>query len=393
MIERSKLNKLSKIKLELLKQEKKLLSPYACPSELAIRRKPDETAETDHRLPFAIDTDRILYSKGYARYIDKTQVFSLVPNDLITHRALHVQFLSKIARTIGTFLRLNLDLIEAIALGHDIGHPPFGHDGERMLSELSLKYIGQPFFHNLQSVRILENLEKKGNGLNLTFQVLDGILLHNGEEDFIKTSPTKKIGFDYLEKMTKNIEKKGDTEEEPSTMEGCLVKICDTISYVGRDLEDAITIKLISRENFPKEVKKILGDTAGKIVYNLVVDIITESYEKDWIGLSQDVANALYILKDFNRKFIYHNKKIKTQHKKLKKMMDLLFQACIEDLEKKNKKSPIYRDFLSNMDEKYIEQNSNARIVIDYISGMTDRYFKEIFEEKFLAEKLPRYFS
>lgn len=393
MIDKKRFNKLLTIKEELFDREKKYFSIHACSSNSSIRRRADKTAENDHRLPFAIDTDRILYSEGYAKYIDKTQVFSLVPNDLITHRALHVQFLSKIARTIGAFLKLNLDLIEAIALGHDIGHPPFGHDGEKMLNELSKKYIGKPFLHNLQSVRILENLEKRGAGLNLTFQVLDGILLHNGEEDFVKTAPTKKIGFDYLDELIKKIEDKGYIETEPSTMEGCLVKICDTISYVGRDLEDAITIKLISRENLPEDVKKILGDTAGKIVYNLVVDIITESYEKDYIGLSEDVAYALYKLKNFNRKYIYQNKKIKTQHKKLKKMMNLLFEACLEDLERKNIKSPIYRDFLANMDEKYLNNTSKPQITIDYISSMTDRYFKEIFEEKFLVEKLPRYFE
>ncbi len=381
------------IKKELFDREKKYFSPHACPSTSSVRRNADKTAENDHRLPFAIDTDRILYSEGYAKYIDKTQVFSLVPNDLITHRALHVQFLSKIARTIGAFLKLNLDLIEAIALGHDIGHPPFGHDGETMLNELSQKYLGKPFLHNLQSIRILEKLEKKGAGLNLTFQVLDGILLHNGEEDFVKTSPTKKNGFDYFDELVKKIEDKGNIYTEPSTMEGCLVKICDTISYVGRDLEDAITIKLISRENLPVDVKKILGDTAGKIVYNLVVDIITESYEKDYIGLSEDTAYALYMLKNFNRKFIYQNKKIKTQHKKIKKMMCLLFEACMEDLETKNSKSPIFRDFLANMNENYLNDTPKPQIAIDYIASMTDRYFKEIFEEKFLVEKLPRYFE
>lgn len=384
---------LNKIKQELLEREKKSLSIHACDSSKAIRRKEDQTANSDHRLPFAIDTDRILYSKSYSSYIDKTQVFSLVSNDLITHRALHVQFLSKISRTIGTFLKLNLDLIEAIALGHDIGHPPFGHDGERMLSQLSLKYLKKPFFHNIQSIRILEHLEKNGNGLNLTFQVLDGILLHNGEEDFLKTKPTKKVDFDYLDEMIEKIQKSGNTISEPSTLEGCLVKICDTISYVGRDLEDAITLKLITRDSIPENIKKILGDSAGKIVYSLVVDVICESYDKDYIGFSQNIAEALYSLKNFNRINIYNNKKIKTQHKKLQKMMELIFESCLEDLEKENTKTPIYRDFLNNMDESYITSTSKVQIVIDYISGMTDRYFREIFEEKFVAEKLPRYFQ
>jgi len=393
MSKMNKLSKLNKIKEDLIKREKSVLSQYACLSCNAIRRRKDFTADSDHRLPFAIDTDRILYSRGYTRYIDKTQVFSLVPNDLITHRALHVQFLSKISRTIGTFLRLNLDLIEAIALGHDIGHPPFGHDGEKMLSKISKKMLNKPFLHNLQSIRIFEHLEKGGSGLNLTVQVLDGILLHNGEEDFIKTKPTYNFSFENLDKEIMKLEKTCITDTEPATLEGCLVKICDTISYVGRDLEDAITLKLFSRDMIPKEIKKVLGDTAGKIVYNLVVDVICESYDKDYIGFSQDTAEALYKLKNFNRKHIYNNKMIKTQHKKIEKMMELLFESCLEDLEKESRKSPIYRDFLNNMNEQYISSTLKPQIVLDYIAGMTDRYFREIFEEKFVAEKLPRYFN
>lgn len=388
-----KKKKLSKIKKELLLREKKVLSKYACLSTDAIRRKVDKTAEIDHRLPFAIDTDRILYSQGYARYIDKTQVFSLVPNDLITHRALHVQFLSKIARTIGCFLHLNLDLIEAISLAHDIGHPPFGHDGEKMLSKLSIKYLKKPFLHNLQSIRILEVIEKNGNGLNLTLQVLDGILFHNGEEDLKKTVPTGNKSFEFFDKQKEKILQTGKIVSEPATLEGCLVKICDTISYIGRDIEDAITLKLIKRDQIPAHIKSLLGDTAGKIVYNLVIDVIIESYEKGCISFSQDIALALYELKKFNYKYIYGNNKIKREHAKLEKMMELLFHEFLEDLEKKNLKSPIFRDFLIHMDESYLQNNLQTQIVLDYLSSMTDRYFEEIFKEKFLAEKLPRYFS
>ncbi len=381
-----------KLKSSALNNEKKFLTPFGCLSSKAIRRHEDNTEKTDHRLPFAIDADRILYSRAYARYIDKTQVFSLVPNDHITHRALHVQFLSKISRTIGSILGLNLDLIEAIALGHDIGHPPFGHDGERMLSRLSEKYAGKPFYHNIQSIRILEKIEKKGKGLNLTFQSLDGILCHNGEENYAHTAPDKNVSFDKLQTVQSIIEK-GGTDYSPSTLEGCLVKICDTISYVGRDFEDAISLKLIKRSQLPEIVVKRLGDTAGKIVFNLVTDVIENSVNKPYISLSEEIAEALFELKRFNYQHIYMNKKIKTEHKKLNKMMEMIFESAFEDLIKKRTNSPIYRDFLNDMEEDYLNSNKPEEIVIDYISTMTDRYFLDIFKEKFVAETLPRYFS
>lgn len=381
------------LRIKNLEHERNILSSYACSSLNALRRKPDEIAAKDHRLPFAIDADRILYSKAYARYIDKTQVFSLVPNDHITHRALHVQFLSKIARTIGANLNLNLDLIEAIALGHDVGHPPFGHDGESMLSELSSKYLNKNFYHNVQSIRIFEHLEKSGSGLNLTLQVLDGIICHNGEEDYKKLQPDKRSDFDSFDLVYKDISENGAKHYQPSTLEGCLVKICDTISYVGRDLEDAIILKLIRRDDLPQEVVKVLGDTAGKIVYVLVTDIIKESKDKDYISFSLDVAEALHSLKRFNYRYIYCNSKIKTEHFKMRKMMNMMFETFAEDLEKDRRDSQIFRDFLDEQGAQYIKNNSPYQIVLDYIASMTDRYFIDIFKERFLINTLPRYFS
>lgn len=380
------------LKEQSLEKEKKILSPFACPSFCAIRRQSDETAERDHRLNYAIDADRILYSRAYARYIDKTQVFSLIPNDHITHRALHVQFLSKIARTIGAHLRLNLDLIEAIALGHDIGHPPFGHDGEHMLSELSEKYLGKKFFHNVQSIRILERLEKRGKGLNLTLQVLDGILCHNGEEDYKRTSPAKRSGFSDLDRIYEEMSYNTKFDFSPATLEGCLVKICDTISYVGRDLEDAIVLRLIRRDELPDDVVMALGDTAGKIVYTLVTDVIKESIEKPYIAFSEKVAEALHSLKRFNYRFIYTNNKIKTEHLKLKKMMKMLFESFLEDLQKERLESSIYKDFLVELNEDYIKNTQKEQIVVDYIASMTDRYFIDVFKERFLITSLPRQF-
>ncbi len=380
------------IKKIALEKEKKQLGVYAVLSESAFRLREDATEKTDHRLPFAIDADRILYSKAYARYIDKTQVFSLVPNDHITHRALHVQFLSKISRTIGTILGLNVDLIEAISLGHDIGHPPFGHDGEEMLSHLSEKYLGKKFYHNVHSLRVLEYLEKGGKGLNLTFYSLDGILCHNGEEDYIKTEPDKEIGVKKLEETTLKIEK-GISNYSPSSLEGCLVKICDTISYVGRDLEDAITLKLIDRKDIPDRVTKSLGDTAGKIVFNLVIDVIENSLNKPYITMSKEVAKGLLELKNFNREKVYKNSKIKIEHDKIRKMMEFFFYETVKDIERKNKDAPVFRDFIAEMKAEYLEENSPYQVAVDYIASMTDRYFIDVFKEKFVAQPLPRYFS
>src|SRR4030042_4140702 len=172
---------LNKLRDELDRAEEERLSPWACLSLNALRRRKEDKINRGHRQHFSLDTDRILHSLAYSRYIDKTQVFYLVKNDHITHRVLHVQLVSKISRTIGRLLRLNEDLIEAIALGHDIGHAPFGHDGEKFLSRLSMRYGLGRFFHNIQGVRFLEKIERKGRGWHLSLQVLDGILCHDGE--------------------------------------------------------------------------------------------------------------------------------------------------------------------------------------------------------------------
>ena len=172
---------LVELKAMLNKSESEILSSRATRNAMGIRRMPDDRLEADYRQAFSVDADRILHSLAYARYIDKTQVFYLVKNDHITHRVLHVQLVSKIARTIGRFLGLNEDLLEAIALGHDIGHTPFGHDGERFLSRICEENGIGYFHHNLQSVQFLEKVERKGRGWNLCLQTLDGILCHDGE--------------------------------------------------------------------------------------------------------------------------------------------------------------------------------------------------------------------
>ena len=188
-MKRSESSGFQDVKESLNRRELEFLAPSAAYSKDAVRRVPEKRIRLGHRQNYAVDSDRILHSLAYARYIDKTQVFYLVDDDHITHRVLHVQLVSKISRTIGRFLGLNEDLIEAISLGHDIGHCPFGHDGETYLSEVCVKHGLGPYQHNLQSIRFLEAIENKGRGLNLTLQVLDGILCHDGEIHVQTLSP------------------------------------------------------------------------------------------------------------------------------------------------------------------------------------------------------------
>lgn len=366
---------LKDVKEKLCILEKERLSPYATLSTQAIRKEYEQSIIDGHRESFAVDADRILHSLAYSRYIDKTQVFYLIKNDHITHRVLHVQLVSKIARTIGHLLRLNEDLIEAIALGHDIGHTPFGHDGERFLSDLSKEYGLGNFLHNVQGVRFLQVIEKKGAGWNLSLQVLDGILCHNGEVHNPKLYPDKDKDFKRLDSEIKSMTENREFSAWPMTIEGCVVRMADTISYIGRDIEDAIRLGLIKREEIPQYCRRILGETNGTIVYTLVEDLIVESLEKPFISFSPDVANAMKKLKDFNQDVIYTNPYAKKQTDKLKLMFELLFERYYKDLESGNDNSVIFKEFLSGISSQYRNNTPKAMIVRDFIAGMTDDYF------------------
>ncbi len=366
---------LNKIKEILDEEEKGRLSPHACPSSAGVRREEEESVALGHRQNFSLDTDRILHSLAYSRYIDKTQVFYLIKNDHITHRVLHVQLVSKIGRTIGRLLRLNEDLIEAIALGHDIGHTPFGHDGETFLSELCKKHGVGPFLHNIQSVRFLQEIERKGRGWNLTLQVLDGIFCHDGEVHVQALEPQKDKDFHTLDREIRQKSLDPSVDLSPMTLEGCVVRMADTISYIGRDIEDAIRLGLIKRSDIPKECREVLGETNGTIVYRLVEDLVANSLGRPYVSFSQEVAEALGRLKQFNYEHIYQCSKVKEQRDKVSLMFTLLFEKYMEDLEKENLDSDIYREFLDGMAPKYLEQTPPAGIVRDFIAGMTDEYF------------------
>jgi len=356
-------------------QEARQLSGRAALNRGAIRRALEDRRDTDYRQDFSIDVDRILHAHAYARYIDKTQVFYLVKNDHITHRVLHVQLVSKIARTIGRYLRLNEDLIEAISLGHDIGHAPFGHDGERYLSKLCENYDIGSFQHNVQSVQFLDKVERKGTGWNLCLQTLDGILCHDGEVHDQMLEPVSQKTFDTLDRELATKKKDPQSTLTPMTLEGCVVRIADTIAYVGRDIEDAIRLNLIERSELPPDSVACLGNTNGTIVFNLVTDIIQTSFQKPYVTFSSDVSDALKRLKRFNLERIYLNPAIKTHSSNLNKLFGFLFEEYLSAIRKKDTSSVIFSRFLNGMSATYAETHSSAEIVRDFIAGMTDEYF------------------
>lgn len=366
---------LSNLKSDLNEREAGIYSQAAAFSKAAIRRRPERKIQYGYRQAYALDTDRILHSMAYARYIDKTQVFYLIRNDHITHRVLHVQLVSKIARTIGRFLHLNEDLIEAISLGHDIGHTPFGHDGERYLSTLCNDAGIGHFLHNVQSIQFLDRVERKGRGWNLCLQTLDGILCHDGEIHNQVLQPKTDKTFDTLALEMERKKSEPDFPLLPMTLEGCVVRMADTVAYIGRDLEDAIRLNVIQRSDLPEEVTGVLGDSNGTIVYNLVTDIIHCSHSQPHIAFSDRVSNALKLLKKFNLERIYLNPAIKKHSSSIRTLFELLFNMYLDDLQRGNEQSKIFTGFLSDMSDDYTASHQPAEVVRDFIAGMTDRYF------------------
>ncbi|MFO7713072.1 deoxyguanosinetriphosphate triphosphohydrolase family protein [Desulfosarcina sp.] len=372
---------LDDLKATLNQREREIFSPSATFSDSGVRRHPVVDSAAGYRQAFSLDADRILHSRAYTRYIDKTQVFYLIPNDHITHRVLHVQLVSKIARTIGRFLRLNEDLIEAIALGHDIGHTPFGHEGERYLSELCQKAGIGGFLHNVQSIQFLDRVERKGQGWNLCLQTLDGILCHDGEIHNRLLTPKSDKDFNAFE--AEIIAKKAEPDYAliPMTTEGCVVRMADTIAYIGRDLEDAIRLDILDRREIPGSIARILGNTNGTIVYRLVTDVIQNSYANHFVAFSSEISDALKSLKAFNLERIYLNPKSKVHAAAIQRLFCMLFELRLEELETGKRSSDIFSGFLADMSEQYIADHSHPEIVRDYIAGMTDRYFLHQFPE------------
>ena len=326
------------IRLALKEREREILSPIATLSDHGVRRYSDVRLEKGYRQAFSIDVDRILHSRAYTRYIDKTQVFYLIHHDHITHRVLHVQLASKIARTIGRYLGLNEDLIEAI-------------------------------------VQFLDKVELKGRGWNLCLQTLDGILCHDGEIHNQVLKPDRGKTFETIEKEMVTKKKHPEIQLIPMTLEGCVVRMSDTISYIGRDIEDAIRLNMIKRADLPKDCVDVLGNTNGTIVHRLVTDIIRNSFRESYVTFSLEVSEALKKLKEFNLEHIYMNPNIKVHRDTIKKLFGILFEKYLEDIETNNRSSVIFKGFLEDMSDDYVHRHTKEEIVRDFIAGMTDQYF------------------
>lgn len=368
--------------IENMKLKNSNLSKYACLDEMAYRLKEEKE---DIRTPFYHDIDKVIYTLGYLRYTDKTQVFTNKKNDHLSRRMTHVQYVSKIARTIGRALNLNEDLIEAAALGHDLGHVPYGHRGEYILNEISQEHGCGYFNHNIQSVRLLMELENYGEGSNLTIQVLDAIMCHNGEFLLGEYKPNKKTTEEFLNEYRSSYEDKNVVKNlVPMTLEGCVVRISDMIAYLGRDIEDAIRLGLIAYSDIPDSIKEVLGTTNSEIIETIIIDIIENSIDKNYIKLSDDIYHSIKALKNFNYKNIYDKAYTEEEISEIKEKFNVLFHKYLDDLKNNNYNSDIIIDYLNEMNYEYRKNNSDERIVIDYIAGMTDEYFNRQYKKYFI---------
>ncbi len=328
------------IREEIEQMERENLSPYATLSANSKGRDiPEEPC--DIRPVFQRDRDRILHSKAFRRLKNKTQVFLTPKGDHYRTRLSHTLEVSQNARTIAKALRLNEDLVEAIALGHDLGHTPFGHAGEFVLNEL----CEDGFRHNEQSVRTVEKLEKNGQGLNLTWEVRDGILNHQSS-------------------LT------------PSTLEGKIVRFSDKIAYINHDIDDAIRAQVLTEDDIPLELKKTLGFTTKQRLNTLIHNIIMNSRERDDIAMSPEIEEAMIELRKFMFENVYKNPVAKGEEVKAKAMIEQLFHYYMEHIELLPGK------YLRMLDEGEKQQ----RVVCDYIAGMTDQYAITKFSEYFLPQ-------
>jgi dGTPase len=331
--------------------------------------------------PYKQDLDRILQSKAVHRYSDKTQVVYLVHNDHLTHRGLHVQLVSAFARGIASALRLNIDLVEAIAIGHDVGHPPFGHEGEVYLSALTKELGLGAFSHARQSCRLLSEIEP----LNLGFLVYDGFLCHDGGLKEHMASPrfSKNWEVHFAEQQGRLEEPEKDFA--PASLEGCLVKMCDTVSYIGKDIEDAIILGIIKRDDIPNTK---LGSTNKEILRACSDDLITNSYEKEYISFSDTVFSALRKLRAFNFERIYTYHKLKVQSSKIQDAYRLLYERLEKDYEQRNEESLLFKGFLHSKSHEYILKTTLAQKIVDYIAGMTDTYFVQTLETLVVPQQI-----
>lgn len=386
-------HKLSKEIQEKILQDRQehWVNPYAFQDENILRRYQTHDIANLWRPAFVRDTEKILHLPFYNRYSDKTQVFSLYKNDDISRRALHVQLVSRIARNIGSLLGLNCDLIEAISLGHDLGHTPFGHAGERKLSALYHGNTGRYFNHNVHSVRLLDTICVQ----NLSLQTLDGILCHNGEMEQKEYRPQPYADFDILDKKVENcyIQAEAIKKLVPATLEGCVMRISDIIAYLGKDRQDAEKLKLFSQE--PSYQGEIIGTTNAQIINNMIVNIIENSYGKDYLRMDEEYFAEFSKAKTENSQRIYMDEKTdKVYRETLNPMMEELYFRLLKDAKAMNKNSIFYQHHIAYIEEitKYARKGKDCPeyretppddMVVDYIAAMTDDYMIDLYQYLF----------
>ena len=326
-----------------LEREKSFLSEYAfLTSNTKGREKP--CPQCPNRTEFQRDRDRIIHSKAFRRLMHKTQVFLSPEDEHFRTRMTHTLEVTQIARIISRALRLNEDLCEAAALGHDLGHTPFGHSGEFAMQ----KFYSPDFAHYKQSIRVVEKLENDGEGLNLTWEVKDAILNHTGSS-------------------------------EASTLEGKIIKLADRIAYINHDIDDACRAQVMCIEDIPKEIRNVLGDGHSQRINTLVSSVIAESMDKPYVKMSTEVGEAMMEIRSFLFKKVYTNKKAKAEEDKAIEMLGTLFAYFVKN---PNELPEIYKNNLKN--------DPVERCVCDYISSMTDRYAVDLFRELFVPNSWRR---
>ena len=366
--------------------------------EKPLRRRMEHDKPNLWRPAYVRDIEKILHSPYYNRYADKTQVFSFYKNDDISRRSLHVQLVSRIAKNISSMLGLDINLTEAIALGHDIGHTPFGHAGESCINEISLEKTGRCFMHNLQSVRVLDKIFD----YNITLNTLDGILCHNGELPLDKYTPQPYESFEKFDSMVEAcyLDPKESRKLIPATLEGCVVRISDLIAYIGKDRQDSIRAKVIKDENIFSA--GTLGRFNASIINNLIVNVVENSYGKNYIKLDKEYYDDLMLAMEENYKLIYLSDSVrKVQQEVIKPMFAKVFDSLLQDILNGKKDSVIFRhhvNYISKVrafysSDNYLELNTPEDIVIDYISSMTDDYFSDMYSYLFPKSSSIKYVS
>lgn len=370
-------------------------NPYRTSDEDALRRE-ERPADRSNiwRTAFVRDVEKILHMPAYNRYAGKTQVFSFRSNDDLSRRGLHVQLVARIARDIGYALGLNCDLIEAIGLGHDLGHTPFGHAGERCLNDVFHERTGRWFFHNVHSVRVLDKLY----GRNISLQTLDGALCHNGEYEQRVFELSGLSSFGEFDRVVDECVSGGGAvigHLRPMTLEGCVVRISDIIAYVGRDRQDAIEAGLLTGDAFEDGLG---GAYNSWILTHASADIIEHSYGKDRIEMSEELFAEIRRAKAENYAKIYRSSGIEGERAEvLARAFELMYERCLDDLNKRDESSFIFRHHIMRIEEQlahygrtYDWQSDPEQTVVDYIASMTDGYFAELASKFFPQIHFPK---